>query len=97
MLGFTTPEPAPPGTAPPGPGTSGQTYAALDNFLQDQLTALGIPGAAVAVVRDGVQVHSAAFGRDLLSIRFMKYPALRGNADGGHAGAKSSAAPATVR
>lgn len=63
MLGLATPEPAAPGTSPPGPATSGQTYEALDDFLQDQLDSLGIPGAAVAVVRDGVQVHSAAFGR----------------------------------
>lgn len=37
--------------------------AAVDAFLQDQLETLGIPGAAVAVVRDGRQVHSAAFGK----------------------------------
>jgi CubicO group peptidase (beta-lactamase class C family) len=35
----------------------------VDTFLREQLDMLGIPGAAVAVVRDGVQVHSAAFGR----------------------------------
>ncbi|MET4589741.1 serine hydrolase domain-containing protein [Arthrobacter sp. 754] len=40
-----------------------QTYPAVDAFLREQLEVLGVPGAAVAVVRDGVQVHSAAFGR----------------------------------
>ncbi|WP_163165471.1 serine hydrolase domain-containing protein [Arthrobacter sp. Alg241-R88] len=40
-----------------------QTYAAVDSFLREQIEVLGIPGAAVAVVRDGTQVHSAAFGR----------------------------------
>lgn len=40
-----------------------QRYEALDVFLQDQIHALGVPGAAVVVVQDGVQVHSAAFGR----------------------------------
>ena len=38
-------------------------YAAVDAFLLDQLETLGIPGAAIAVVRDGRQVHSAAFGK----------------------------------
>jgi CubicO group peptidase (beta-lactamase class C family) len=60
------------GAAPPAasaaataaePAGPGQTYAAVDAFLREQLQTLGIPGAAVAVVRDGVQVHSAAFGR----------------------------------
>ena len=61
IFGAATPSPAPPlssETADPE-----QAYRALDSFLQDQLDAVGIPGAAVAVVRDGVQVHSAAFGR----------------------------------
>ena len=62
-LGAATPSPAPPGAAPSRPAGPGHAYAALDAFLQDQLDAVGIPGAAVAVVRDGVQVHSAAFGR----------------------------------
>jgi CubicO group peptidase (beta-lactamase class C family) len=35
----------------------------VDAFLRGQLDDVGIPGAAVAVVRDGIQVHSAAFGR----------------------------------
>ncbi|MGY2743465.1 serine hydrolase domain-containing protein [Arthrobacter sp. UYCu723] len=64
ILGGTTP-PAParsaaPTTEPPNPE---QAYAELDSFLQEQIKSLGIPGAAVAVVRDGVRVHAAAFGR----------------------------------
>lgn len=51
---------AAPATEPPDPQ---RVYAALDSFLQEQIETLGIPGAAVAVVQDGVQVHSAAFGR----------------------------------
>ncbi|WP_456503728.1 serine hydrolase domain-containing protein [Arthrobacter sp. UYCu723] len=35
----------------------------MDSFLQEQVEALGIPGAAIAVVQDGVRVHVAAFGR----------------------------------
>ena len=61
ILGVTTPAPAPPPSA--APTDPEQAYRALDSYLQEQLDALGIPGAAVAVVRDGVQVHSAAFGR----------------------------------
>jgi CubicO group peptidase (beta-lactamase class C family) len=38
-------------------------HAAVDALLLDQLETLGIPGAAIAVVRDGTQVHSAAFGK----------------------------------
>ena len=40
-----------------------QTYAAVNTYLREQLETLGIPGAAVAVVRNGTQVHSAAFGQ----------------------------------
>lgn len=60
ILGAAAPSPAPPSsseTADPG-----QAYRTLDSYLQDQLDAVGIPGAAVAVVQHGVQVHSAAFG-----------------------------------
>ncbi|MBO1266644.1 serine hydrolase domain-containing protein [Arthrobacter cavernae] len=49
----------PPATGPANPE---QTYHAVDSFLREQIESLGIPGAAIAVVRDGVQVHSAAFG-----------------------------------
>ncbi|RAX43982.1 serine hydrolase [Arthrobacter sp. AQ5-06] len=62
ILGAGTPAPAPPDSAKSGPANPGPTYAALDSFLQDQVDAVGIPGAAVAVVVDGAQVHSAAFG-----------------------------------
>ncbi|WP_253907938.1 serine hydrolase domain-containing protein [Arthrobacter sp. H20] len=37
-------------------------YAELDAYLQDQIEDLGIPGAAITVVEDGVRVHTAAFG-----------------------------------
>ncbi|WP_258805065.1 serine hydrolase domain-containing protein [Pseudarthrobacter sp. NS4] len=40
-----------------------QAFEAVDAFVQEQLDAIGLPGAAVVVVQDGVQVHSAAFGR----------------------------------
>lgn len=40
-----------------------QAYAELNSFLQEQIDTLGIPGAAVAVVKDGERVHTAAFGR----------------------------------
>lgn len=61
ILGGATP--GPPGPPPPEPAHPEQTYQALDAFLREQLDDVGIPGAAVTVVRDGVQVHSAAFGR----------------------------------
>ncbi|MCQ6269064.1 beta-lactamase family protein [Pseudarthrobacter sp. R1] len=51
------------GLMPTQPGTPEQTYEAVDTFLREQIEVLGIPGAAVAVVRDGTQVHAAAFGR----------------------------------
>jgi CubicO group peptidase (beta-lactamase class C family) len=64
ILGGTTP-PAPAPDVPSATETVApeQTYQAMDAFLREQLDVLGIPGAAVAVVRDGVQVHTAAFGR----------------------------------
>lgn len=61
--GAAAPTPEPPGPQPSGPVSPEQTYQAVDAFLREQLDAIGIPSAAVAVVRDGVQVHSAAFGR----------------------------------
>ncbi|WP_426225157.1 serine hydrolase domain-containing protein [Pseudarthrobacter sp. DSP2-3-2b1] len=63
ILGGTTP-PSPAPGVPPATETVApeQPYQAVDAFLREQLEVLGIPGAAVAVVRDGVQVHTAAFG-----------------------------------
>ena len=61
--GATPPAPAPSAAQATGPPNPEQAYAELDAFLQEQIEALGIPGAAVAVVQDGVQVHAAAFGR----------------------------------
>ncbi|MBE4717312.1 serine hydrolase [Pseudarthrobacter sp. AB1] len=60
-LGSSTPSAAAAGTATE-PDNPEQAYAAVDSFLRDQLETLGIPGAAIAVVRDGRQVHSGAFG-----------------------------------
>ncbi|MFY9635146.1 MAG: serine hydrolase domain-containing protein [Cellulosimicrobium cellulans] len=61
--GATPPAPAPSAATATVPADPGHVYAELDSFLQEQIDALGIPGAAVAVVRDGVRVHTAAFGR----------------------------------
>ena len=64
ILGAATPPtPAPSASPATVPANPGHVYAELDSFLQEQIDALGIPGAAVAVVRDGVRVHTAAFGR----------------------------------
>lgn len=64
ILGGTTPLASASFAAPiTGPLNPGQTYADVDSYLQEQIETLGIPGAAVAVVQDGVQVHAAAFGR----------------------------------
>lgn len=63
-LGGATPAAAAPaGSTATEPANPEQTYAAVDDFLREQIETLGIPGAAAAVVRDGRQVHSAAFGR----------------------------------
>lgn len=51
------------GTPAAGPAIPDQAFEAVDAFLQEQLDAMGLPGAAIVVVKDGVQVHSAAFGR----------------------------------
>lgn len=65
LLGFgLAAAPSPAASAPAAePATAERTHKTLDAFLREQIEALGIPGAAVAVVRDGKQVHSAAFGR----------------------------------
>ena len=64
ILGGATPSaPAPSAARATVPANPEQAYAELDSFLQEQIEVLGIPGAAVAVVRDGVRVHAAAFGR----------------------------------
>jgi CubicO group peptidase (beta-lactamase class C family) len=62
LLGFTTAA-VPAGSRATESSYPAQAYDALDIFLQDQLDALGIPGAAIVVVQHGLQVHSAAFGR----------------------------------
>jgi CubicO group peptidase (beta-lactamase class C family) len=54
---------APDAPAPATPASPDPKYDAVDAFLREQLDVLGIPGAAIAVIKDGVQVHSAAFGR----------------------------------
>ncbi|RDV08604.1 class A beta-lactamase-related serine hydrolase [Arthrobacter sp. RT-1] len=48
--------------APPAVVPDQQTYEAVDAFLQEQMAAIGLPGAAVVVVQDGVPVHAAAYG-----------------------------------
>ncbi|NKX54260.1 serine hydrolase domain-containing protein [Arthrobacter mobilis] len=47
----------------PEPPAQEQSLAAVDAYLEDQLAAMGIPGAALVVVSNGRQVHAAAFGR----------------------------------
>lgn len=61
--GAATPPPEPNTPQPTPPAAPEQTYEALDTFLREQIEDLGIPGAVVAVVHNGTQVHSAAFGR----------------------------------
>jgi CubicO group peptidase (beta-lactamase class C family) len=63
LAGGGAPTAAPAGTQSAEPANPGQDYAALDSFLREQIDVLGIPGAAIAVVQHGIQVHSAAFGR----------------------------------
>jgi CubicO group peptidase (beta-lactamase class C family) len=48
----------------PAAGTAvpDQAYEKVDAFLQERIGAMGLPGAAIAVVQDGEPVHSAAFG-----------------------------------
>ncbi|WP_077488538.1 serine hydrolase domain-containing protein [Sinomonas mesophila] len=38
-------------------------FQGVDTYLQEQLDSIGLPGAAVVIVRDGEQVHERAFGR----------------------------------
>lgn len=61
--GAAPPAPAPSVAPAVRPANPERASAKLDSFLQEQIQSLGIPGAAFAVVRDGVQVHAAAFGR----------------------------------
>lgn len=71
LCGFTTPAPAAVetvtsaavGAPTAGPAIPDRAFEAVDAFLQEQLDSMGLPGAAIVVVKDGVQVHSAAFGR----------------------------------
>ena len=53
---------AAPTRAPTAPAAPAPEYEAVDAFLRQQLNHLGVPGAAIAVIRDGRQVHTAAFG-----------------------------------
>ena len=63
LCGAAPPPAVDAGRLPTRPNNPGQAYEAVDSFLQEQLDVIGLPGAAVVVVQDGVQVHSAAFGR----------------------------------
>lgn len=40
-----------------------KTAAAVDNFMQKHLEALGTPGAAIAIVQDGKVVHAKGYGK----------------------------------
>lgn len=48
----------------PGPGEQvrADRFRAVDEYLQEQVARLGVPGAQLAVVDDGVLVHLSAFG-----------------------------------
>lgn len=35
----------------------------IDAFVQERMVSLNIPGAAIAIVRDGEMVHLARYGR----------------------------------
>ncbi|SDJ87852.1 CubicO group peptidase, beta-lactamase class C family [Arthrobacter cupressi] len=62
-LGLLAPLPGSPHLGADPAFVAVDNYAAVDNYLQDQLDSLGIPGAAVVIIRDGKQVHQGAFGR----------------------------------
>lgn len=57
--------PASPAAVVPSPEAAipDGALGAVDDFLRKQMAELGLPGAAVVVLNDGKQVHSAAFGR----------------------------------
>lgn len=63
VLAGAGPATVPAASPPAAAAAAEQTYGALDAFLREQIDVLGIPGASVAVVQDGKQLHSAAFGR----------------------------------
>jgi CubicO group peptidase (beta-lactamase class C family) len=46
------------------PSTSGDVYERIDAYVDDQLDDSRIPGAAVAIVADGVTVHATGYGTD---------------------------------
>lgn len=56
--------PAPSGlpAAEPSAATD-PVHETVNAYLSEQLAAIGVPGAAVVVIKDGRQVHQAAFGR----------------------------------
>jgi CubicO group peptidase (beta-lactamase class C family) len=62
-LGAAAPPPLEPGAVHTPSARHEQEYRAVDSFLREQMETLGLPGAAIAVIRDGARVHSAAFGR----------------------------------
>jgi CubicO group peptidase (beta-lactamase class C family) len=45
------------------PAATDPVHETVDAYLSEQLAAIGVPGAAVVVIKDGRQVHQAAFGR----------------------------------
>lgn len=51
-------------TDDPAVSTSGDVYDRLDTYVQDQLGDSRVPGAAVAIVEDGITVHAVGYGDD---------------------------------
>ena len=43
-------------------GSADHAFAAVDAYLQEQIDAIGIPAVSIAIIKDGRQVHQAAFG-----------------------------------
>lgn len=66
--GSATPPTAAPFAAPTaGTRNPERAYAELSSFVQEQIEALGIPGAAIFVVPDEVQLHAAALAAPMTS------------------------------
>jgi CubicO group peptidase (beta-lactamase class C family) len=51
------------GRAPAKPTSENDSYAAIDNFIEQQMRRLHIPGAALAIVEGERIVHRGGFGR----------------------------------
>ncbi len=56
-------------TALVNPASNGNSYDAIDSYIQEQMHRLHIPGASLAIIEGDKIVHRRGFGLDRLGVK----------------------------